>query len=232
MSDLNEKNDMEIQNNYNIIESMMFNYFGNMPLVVFESNRNRTTVHRVVTKTMPTEVFFNLMACNTHYHYAVLRNLIFAKFGMDNELVGLEIGTRGGMTEAILCMTFPKLWMYAIDVNDDEKWIRESNLGQRVKFIYKKTDDAVNDVTEPLDFLFIDGSKEYEQNKRDFLNYMPKVKKGGLVISWQEGQWERVWWNGNAKNNWKDHQVSKGAAEIFDPRDIIFDGDLLWHVNV
>ena len=48
-------------------------------------------------------------------------------------------------------------------------------------FIKKYSDDAVDDIPEELDLIYIDGNHEYEYVKRDIENYYPKLKKGGIL---------------------------------------------------
>lgn len=176
--------------------------------------------------------FMEMIISNVHHHYDVLKDLIYARYGRDKNIVGCEVGLRGGLTELVLLRKFPRLKMYAIDLNDNETWLREHECSKRITFIYKPSDEAVLEINEPLDFVFIDGSKEYWQNKKDFINYSRLVKPGGLVISWQEGMWEKVWGNGDIFHDWPEKQISKGAKEVFGHKEIIFDGGLLWHVEV
>ena len=51
----------------------------------------------------------------------------------------------------------------------------------RVVWIKKKSDDAVEDIPEDLDFVYIDGNHSYDYIKRDIVNYYPKLRKGGVL---------------------------------------------------
>jgi len=51
----------------------------------------------------------------------------------------------------------------------------------KVKFIIKKSSEAVNDVPDNLDFVYIDGNHDYEFVKRDIEFYYPKVRSGGVL---------------------------------------------------
>lgn len=51
----------------------------------------------------------------------------------------------------------------------------------RIKFIKEKSEDAVSNVPENLDFVYIDGNHEYEFVKRDIELYYPKLKRGGIL---------------------------------------------------
>ena len=50
-----------------------------------------------------------------------------------------------------------------------------------IETIIKKSDDAVSDITDPIDYLHLDGDHSYNQVKRDFHNYTPLVRDGGFV---------------------------------------------------
>lgn len=52
---------------------------------------------------------------------------------------------------------------------------------KNITHIRKLSDDAVNDITEKVDFVYIDGLHQYEQVKKDIINYMPFVKSGGFI---------------------------------------------------
>lgn len=47
--------------------------------------------------------------------------------------------------------------------------------------IPKRSREAINDIKEPVELLFIDGAHGYEFVKEDFLNYFPKVITGGTI---------------------------------------------------
>jgi predicted O-methyltransferase YrrM len=67
---------------------------------------------------------------------------------------------------------------------DDNHEIARSRLkdyGDRSIIIRKKSDEAINDVPDEIDFVFIDGDHSFEQVLRDLRNYAEKVKKGGIV---------------------------------------------------
>lgn len=53
---------------------------------------------------------------------------------------------------------------------------------KNISLVQKTSDDAVNDFTdESFDFIYIDGIHQYENVLRDIKNYLPKVKKGGVI---------------------------------------------------
>lgn len=68
---------------------------------------------------------------------------------------------------------YPKEYQDTLDVL--------KNYPDQYKIIRKKSDDAVNDVPENLDLVFIDGNHLYEYVARDIRNYWPKIKSGGWL---------------------------------------------------
>lgn len=51
----------------------------------------------------------------------------------------------------------------------------------RIIWIKKMSADAVQDIKESLDFLYIDGNHQAEYVWEDIVNFIPKVKKGGVI---------------------------------------------------
>jgi predicted O-methyltransferase YrrM len=51
-----------------------------------------------------------------------------------------------------------------------------------ISLIQKTSDDAVSDFEdESFDFVYIDGIHTYDQVKKDIKNYLPLIKKGGVI---------------------------------------------------
>jgi hypothetical protein len=57
-----------------------------------------------------------------------------------------------------------------------------SKYGDRVKFIRKFSEEAVNDVPDQIDFLYIDGNHRYSYVCKDLELYYPKVKNDCYII--------------------------------------------------
>lgn len=60
--------------------------------------------------------------------------------------------------------------------------ILKSKYGDRIVFIRKFAEDAVRDIPNDIDFLYIDGNHRYKYVYKDLELYYPKVKKDGYVI--------------------------------------------------
>ncbi len=53
--------------------------------------------------------------------------------------------------------------------------------GNKPIFINKTSRDALNDIPNNLDFVYIDGNHSYSSVKEDIQFYYPKIKKGGVL---------------------------------------------------
>ena len=51
----------------------------------------------------------------------------------------------------------------------------------KVTLIKKTSIDAVNDVPNHVDFVYIDGNHSYRYVKHDVESYYPKVRNGGII---------------------------------------------------
>jgi hypothetical protein len=112
-----------------------------------------------------------------------------------DELVGVEIGTaKGDNALSILQeLSIKKLFLidpYTSYVEGDQQVSFEETLVTARKklsqfhqaiFIRKVSEDAVKDVDESLDFVYIDGNHSYEYVKNDIALYYPLVKAGGVI---------------------------------------------------
>jgi len=71
-----------------------------------------------------------------------------------------------------------------LDLKEAEKEARE-RLSKfkdiEIVFIKKTSDEAVKDLPNNLDFIYIDGDHNYKQVKKDINNYYKKVRKGGVL---------------------------------------------------
>ena len=131
-----------------------------------------------------------------------MRNAIkFIKENLKEELVGVEIGVYegGNATDILQNLSIKKLFLidlYAVydDYPEQPVPLKEAEdiarkrLAEwlakhkgKVFWIKKKSADAVNDVPNNLDFVYIDGNHDYEYVKQDIENYYLKLKAGGVL---------------------------------------------------
>jgi len=114
------------------------------------------------------------------------------------DLVGAEIGVLNGENARSIFLTLDIKKMFLIDpykVHDEYLEIKSpvfniikdraiSNLAQfkeRIVWIQEKSSEAVDDVTDELDFIYIDGNHSYENTLEDIKNYWSRVKDGGII---------------------------------------------------
>ena len=118
------------------------------------------------------------------------------------QLVGVEIGVCLGVTTEALLDEIPNIKkIYAVDnypafvdwnggdINEERQALMKqyakdllTPFGDRVEFCYESSVEFVNRFKEEhcLDFVFIDGDHSEEASYRDFCNFYPLIKKGGI----------------------------------------------------
>lgn len=121
----------------------------------------------------------------------------FIKDQDKSDLIGLEIGNLYGYNARNILDTLniKKLFLVDpyllypgyLDITSPFAWHAEKVSNQKLEpfkdkivRIKKKSGDAVNDVPDDLDFIYIDGNHAYGYVLEDIELYWPKVKKGGV----------------------------------------------------
>jgi len=121
----------------------------------------------------------------------------FIKNQNRSDLVGLEIGTLYGYNARNILdnLNIKKLYLvdpyllYAeyLDITSPFAWHAErmakeklAPFKHKIVRIKKKSDDAVDEIPDELDFIYIDANHAYEYALQDIKTYWPKVKKGGI----------------------------------------------------
>ena len=100
-----------------------------------------------------------------------------------------------------------RIKFYAIDAHvgsqehqgDGEVWtfekfkenLEKAAVDDIVTPLVKYSGEALKDVEEGIDFLFIDGAHDYESVKNDFVQWFPKVNHGG-TIAFHDSTWPGV----------------------------------------
>ncbi len=122
----------------------------------------------------------------------------FERFGVSgNNLIGIEIGVFEGEHAASLIknLNIKKLYLidpYVIPNKEDIFWTKKilnakKNVqnkfrkDKRIRVIHKYSTDAVKDIEELVDFIYIDGNHEYLAVREDINNYWKILKKGGVL---------------------------------------------------
>ena len=119
-------------------------------------------------------------------------------------LVGAEIGVyKGDHTKSLLdTLSIKKLYLidsyelyneyeegkihYGVDqdsleIAEEEARRRLENYSNKIVWIKKKSTDALIELPDNLDFVYIDGNHQYEFVKEDIKNYYEKMRKGGIL---------------------------------------------------
>ena len=121
----------------------------------------------------------------------------FAKLGFTK---GVEVGVCHGKYSKVLCEENPKLELKSIDpyieVYQDPRTIRIGSVEQNVLFheasellhpynceIIRKTslEPVVDFPYESIDFVYIDGSHEFDYVMTDIIEWGRRVRKGGII---------------------------------------------------
>ena len=113
-------------------------------------------------------------------------------------LIGCEIGVREGYNAVNILQNLNIKKLYLVDPylpyyikekgetrdpSNTERACRKRLIlfGNRAIFIKEKSEDAIKQIKDELDFVYIDGNHAYEFVKRDLELYYPKVKVGGVI---------------------------------------------------
>lgn len=112
----------------------------------------------------------------------------------DNASLAVEIGVFEGACTALIAKSIPeKAILYGIDPFFKgklgicyEKLITKRQLAKfrvkrKVRLVEKLSFDAVQDVPENIDFIFIDGDHTWAGIQKDWNDWSKKVKVGGII---------------------------------------------------
>jgi len=124
----------------------------------------------------------------------------FMKESLRGDLVGAEIGVAGGRNARSIfeTLSIEKLFLidpyasyseltlgHVVEKNRSSEYdVMKKNLEpfrDRVVLVKKRSHDAVGDIPEGLDFVYIDGNHDYDCVRQDIIDYYPKVRVGGCV---------------------------------------------------
>lgn len=122
----------------------------------------------------------------------------FIKSLKKKDLVGVEIGSLYGFNarSILLNLDIKKLYLidpyelYSeyLDITTPFAYFAKRKLQEilksfmnKIKMIKKASYDAVFDIKESLDFVYIDGNHSYKYVLEDIENYWPLIKEGGIL---------------------------------------------------
>ena len=72
-----------------------------------------------------------------------------------------------------------------------DKFLENTSKYNNIIHIRKKSDDAIFDINDKVDFVYIDGHHIYEQVTKDIINYKKLVKDGGIIAG-HDYPWDDV----------------------------------------
>lgn len=145
-------------------------------------------------------------------HWEQIGELIEAVFGVDKELIGLELGVNLGNFDRYILNRFPNLKMIGIDFEPT------SFSNERFEFIQKTTENALHDVeSKKFDFVYVDAGHDLWSVAHDIKKYFPLVKQGGFMAG--HDYCDTAWDVKLVVNRYFDGKFETGQ-------------DLTWWVNV
>jgi len=117
-----------------------------------------------------------------------------------NNIIGAEIGTYEGLNSLNILNGLDIKKLYLIDPYDstgniggmkltkeqadhirDIAHSRLERFADKIVWIDKKSEDAIDDIEDDLDFVYVDGDHRYQTVKKEIELYYPKIKDGGLM---------------------------------------------------
>lgn len=133
------------------------------------------------------------------FNLQIRRQMIkYISKNFNNNLIGAEIGTFEGENALNMLSHLSIKHLFLIDsyieYNEYDHTLgkdvsnafdicqkRLFKFNEKITFIKKKSSDAIDNIPDNLDFVYIDGNHAYKYVKSDINLYYPKVKKGGVI---------------------------------------------------
>lgn len=129
----------------------------------------------------------------------------FERLGVSgNQLVGVEIGVYKGEHAESLLSNLNIKRLYLVDpyeiyeqyvegrshygVDQDPLYLakqaafsRLSSHSEKISWVFKQSLDALAEIPDELDFVYIDGNHDESFVREDIQSYYPKIRKGGVI---------------------------------------------------
>jgi len=152
-------------------------------------NPNATTIQKIVAATLNS---LNGAAMHFFPNLFVRPSTLFVKNGGKRDQIVVEIGTDKGFNAKTILDNLDVKMMYLIDpyleggfqgskkaFDIAKKRLRKYQ--DKIEFIQKKSEDAVDDIPDNIDFLYIDGYHTKKQVAMELMLYYPKMCSGGVL---------------------------------------------------
>jgi len=91
----------------------------------------------------------------------------------------VELGTDKGLSIRYMMEGYSRAEFYTIDVNLNAGSLLEDKI---VNIIFGDSVKCADQIPNDIDILFDDTDHEYDTLKNEFKTYLPKMKKGGIMI--------------------------------------------------
>ena len=125
---------------------------------------------------MTFEEIYNKISDIIQMNQAEARKLYDCAKSLPENAVVVEIGTYQGGSAMVMAAAINGM-VYTID--NDPKF--ETKILDNILLIKGTSEEATLAWDKPIDMLFIDGSHFYADVAKDIINWVPKVKDGGIV---------------------------------------------------
>ena len=105
----------------------------------------------------------------------------------DKSITGVEIGVQVGYNAMTMFTNLNIKKLYLVDPWEEFPKQYEIAMKRLSPFksnfvvIKKYSENAVNDIEDNLDFVYVDGNHSYDYVKKDINLYYPKLRKGGII---------------------------------------------------
>jgi len=148
-------------------------------------------------------VNFSKLLSKKFYHYLDLIHpptrpaTFYVKSHHKKNLIVVEVGTELGFNAISMLQELSIQKLFLIDPYEDyvmanrlqkigniqlkEATKRLSKYRNKTVFIRKYSDEAINDIPDNVDFVYIDANHDYSYVKKDIELYYKKIKKGGVI---------------------------------------------------
>lgn len=113
-----------------------------------------------------------LPTTSNHYEF-----LYFLSFHYELSTI-VEIGTHKGLSALCLYNGNRNAKIYTIDISPEAGELIPSGINAYVG----DSIELANSMPNNIELLYIDGGHTYEQFKKDYETYLPKMGKGGLIL--------------------------------------------------